>query len=198
MKKSMAIFAMSLFVLTGCDLDVVDVGAPAINCVFDSTCRVTVSDTTDVIPIPAGGTNFLQSRTFTGKPGSPAAGLYSYQYRIDLRNAMGITHIPCIRSMKLSFAPVISTLDYNSDGNSDQVYVVTRGGIGSIGLDSANMVGNDITFTFSSPVCAGGAPGTGQSTYFFGLVSTRPPHPVTAQVTETGGAVYNVQARSPQ
>jgi hypothetical protein len=79
-------------------LKVVNVGAPSINCVFDPLCTVTVTDTTDTIPIPAGGTNFLQSRTFVGKPGAPANGLYAYEYRIDLRNAIGITYIPLYRA----------------------------------------------------------------------------------------------------
>ena len=80
----------------------------------------------------------------------------------------------------------------------DQVYVVTTGGLGSIGLASAEKDNDKITFTFSSPVCAGGSPGTGQSTFFFGLVSTQPPGPVTATVKETTGPVHDVQARAPQ
>ncbi|MBI1811111.1 MAG: hypothetical protein HY035_01175 [Nitrospirae bacterium] len=179
-------------------LKVVNVGAPAINCVFDPSCRVTVTDTTAPIPIPAGGTNFLQSRTFAGQPGAPANGLHAYEYRIDLRNAMGITYIPCISSMTLEFGPVVSTLDYDGDGVADQVYVVTSGGLGSIGLASAEKEGNTITFNFSAPVCAGGHPGGGQSAYFFGLVSTQPPGPVTATVKETTGTVHNVPVLAPQ
>ncbi len=192
--------ALVLVVLftAACPLKVVNVGAPAINCVFDPSCRITVTDSSAPIPIPAEGTNFLQSRTFVGKPGSPANGLYGYEYRIDLRNAVGITYIPCISSMTIEFGPVVSTLDYDGDGSSDQVFVITSGGLGSIGLASADKIGDEITFTFSSPVCAGGRPGEGQSTYFFGLVSTKPPRFVTAKVKETTGTVYNVQARAPQ
>jgi hypothetical protein len=108
-------------------------GRTAINCVFDPSCTVTVTDTTAPIPIPAGGTNFLQSRTFMGKPGAPANGLYAYEYRIDLRNAVGITYIPCLSSMTIEFGPVVSALDYNGDGEADQVCVITSGGLGSIG-----------------------------------------------------------------
>lgn len=191
--------AISL-VLAGCvtPLKVVNVGAPAINCVFDPSCTVTVTDTTAPIPIPAGGTNFLQSRTFVGTPGAPANGLYAYEYRIDLRNAVGITYIPCLSSMTIEFGTVVSAMDYNGDGEADQVYVITSGGLGSIGLASAEKEDNTITFTFIAPVCAGGYPGGGQSTYFFGLVSTQPPRPVTATVKETTGPVHNVPARTPQ
>jgi hypothetical protein len=191
--------AISL-VLAGCitPLKVVNVGAPAINCVFDPSCTVTVTDTTAPVPISAGGTNFLQSRTFVGMPGAPANGLYAYEYRIDLRNAVGITYIPCLSSMTIEFGPVVSTLDYNGNGEADQVYVITSGGLGSIGLASAEKEDNTITFTFNAPVCAGGHPGDGQSTFFFGLVSTQPPRPVTATVKETTGTVHNIPARAPQ
>jgi hypothetical protein len=201
MSKLTVVLIFILAFTTSCitPLKVVNVGAPSINCVFDPSCTVTVTDTTDTIPIPAGGTNFLQSRTFVGKPGSPANGLYAYEYRIDLRNAIGITYIPCISSMKIEFGPVVSTLDYDSDGvTGDQVYVVTSGGLGSVGLASAEKDGDDVTFNFSLPVCAGGHPGDGQSTFFFGLVSTQPPRSITATVKETTGTVYDVQARAPQ
>jgi hypothetical protein len=201
MSKLTVVLIFILAFTTSCitPLKVVNVGAPSINCVFDPSCTVTVTDTTDTIPIPAGGTNFLQSRTFVGKPSSPANGLYAYEYRIDLRNAIGITYIPCISSMKIEFGPVVSTLDYDSDGvTGDQVYVVTSGGLGSVGLASAEKDGDDVTFNFSLPVCAGGHPGDGQSTFFFGLVSTQPPRSITATVKETTGTVYDVQARAPQ
>lgn len=200
MKRLIVVFICSVAV-TACitDLQVVNVGAPAVNCIFDPSCRVTVSDTSAPIPLPAGGTTFLQSRTFTGKPGAPADGMYAYEYRIDLRNALGITYIPCIGSMTIAFGPVVGTLDYNGDGVAgDQVYVVTSGGLGSVGLASAKQDGDTITFTFSTPVCAGGSPGTGQSSYFFGLVSTQPPRAVTATVKETTGADHNVPARAAQ
>jgi hypothetical protein len=45
------------------------------------------------------------------------------------------------------------------------VYVVTSGGLGSVGLSSANQVGSAITFTFAQPVCPGA------TSYFFGLAS---------------------------
>ena len=201
MNKLMVVLVFVLALTTSCvtPLKVVNVSAPSINCVFDPSCKVLVTDTTATIPLPTAGTNFLQSRTFMGKPGAPANALYAYEYRIDLRNALGITYIPCITSMTIEFGPVVNALDYNGDGETgDQVYVVTSGGIGSIGLASAKKDNNKITFTFSSPVCSGGSPGAGQSTFFFGLVSTKAPRSVTATVMETTGQVHDVQARAPQ
>jgi hypothetical protein len=179
-------------------LKVVNVSAPAINCVFNPTCTVTVNDTSDNIALSTGGTGFLQSRTFTGQPGSPAAGLHAYQYRIDLRNAVGTTAISCVDWISFDFDPVVSTLDYNGDGiTGDQVFVITGRGIGTIGIASADKIGNTITLRLKSPVCSGGQPGGGDSTFFWGLVSRTPPHFEMARVHETGGVTHSLRIRTP-
>ena len=177
-------------------LRVVEVSAQEFNCLFDSTCRVTGEDTTATIPIPARGTNFLQSRTLTGQRGSPAAGLYAYQYRVDLRRAVGMVNIPCLNSMSVRFGPVVNTLDFDGNGKAgDEVFVQTQDGSGTVGLASAEKTAGVITFQFSSPVCAGGRPGDGQSTFFFGLVSTNPPGPATATLRDSNGKSYEAAAR---
>lgn len=198
MNRFLLLFLFYFPFLTSCNLSIVNVNAPAVNCVFDPTCKILVSDSTATIPLATDGTNFLQSRTFVGKPGSPANGLYGYEYRVDLRNAIGITDIPCVSNMTIDFGSVVSTLDYDGDGNADQVYVITGGGLGSVGLSSAEQNGNEITFSFDPSVCAGGSPGSGQSSFFFGLTSTQPPNSVTAKVMEVTGLEYSVQARAPQ
>jgi hypothetical protein len=178
-------------------LTVVNVGAPAVNCVFDTSCTIGVSDFVDNIPV-AGivGTARLQSRMFTGSAGAPAAGFHGYMYRVNLTDAMGILDIPCVLSLRVTFGPVAS-FQYNGAGPLDQVFVVTAGGVGTIGLSSANKVGDDITFTFASPVCAGGSPGTGATSFFFGLASDRAPQAVTATVAQLGGGNHAVAARAP-
>src|SRR2546422_4873884 len=112
-------------VVAAVPLKVVNVSAPAINCVFNSTCTVIVNDTSDNVMLSTGGTGFLQSRTYTGAPGSPAAGLFAYEYRLDLRNAVGINAISCIDALTISFGPVVGTLNYGGDPKPDQVFVVT-------------------------------------------------------------------------
>src|SRR6478672_3209215 len=55
-------------------LTVVEVNAPAVNCVFHPACTITVSDSVGFIPLPylvAPKTAFLQSRTFSGAAGTP-------------------------------------------------------------------------------------------------------------------------------
>jgi hypothetical protein len=78
------------------------------------------------------------------------------------------------------------------------VFVVTGGGIGTIGIASAIQTGSSIRFNFTSPICSGGAAGRGDSSFFWGLVSKTSPKPVTATLHETGGATHVVKARSPK
>jgi len=178
-------------------LKIVNVSAPAINCVFNPPCTVVVNDTSDNVPMTTGGTGFFQSRTFKGFPGSPAAGLFGYEYRLDLRNAVGATAISCIDWMTISFGPVVGSLNYGGDAKPDQVFVVTGGGIGTIGLTSAVQTGSKIKFKFASPICEGGSPGKGDSSFFWGLVSKTAPQGATALLHETGGTTHVVKARSP-
>ena len=185
-------------VVAAAPLKVVNVSAPAINCVFNPTCTVTVNDTSDNVTLSAGGTGFLQSRTYRGAAGSPAAGLFAYEYRLDLRNAVGALNIACINWMTISFGPVVGSLNYGGDAKPDQVFVVTGGGIGTIGIASAIQTGSNIRFNFTSPICEGGAPGKGDSSFFWGLVSKQPQKFVNATLHEPGGATHVVKARSPQ
>src|SRR3954470_5118854 len=84
-------------------LKVVEVGAPAINCVFQTDCNIPVSDTTGNIPISslAPGTAWLQSRTFAGEAGAPGVGTTGYEYRISLTQASG--NSDCIVGFNLNF-----------------------------------------------------------------------------------------------
>jgi len=178
-------------------LSIVHVNAPAYNTVFDLSGTILVQDSVSTFAI-AGGTGEarLQSRTTVGQPGAPAAGKYMYAYRLNLTNVMGIVNIPCVSSLTLNFGPVTSTLDYNGDGDADQVFVVTSGGLGSVAPTSAVRTGNSITFSFASQICAGGSPGTGESSYFFGLTSPNSPKYVTATVQDSAGPTYSPQARA--
>ena len=68
---------------------------------------------------------------------------------------------------------------------------------GTIGLASAEQNGAIITFTFTQPICAGTAPGQGQSSFFFGLASTGALTVVTAKVEALGDAEIKVRAGAP-
>jgi hypothetical protein len=167
-------------------LQIVTVGAPAINCVFDTSCTVPVTDHS----APLFGSGFLQSRTYEGQPGAPAAGQWAYVYRIDLRNAAPAT--ARVTALRIEFGPVPSTLDYDGNGSAgEHVFVVTTGGLGTVGPAAATRTGNTVTFRFNPAVEAG------QTSYFFGLASPGAPRVVSAQVTGVPGGNITVEARAP-
>ncbi len=186
---------------SGCvrPLAVVDVRAPDVWCVFDADCKITVRDKVDEFVVgPTTGRAFLQSRLLPrGQQGTPAEGLYGYLYRLDLSELVGITAIPCIKEMKIDFGP-IAKLDYNHDGAQDDVFVVTVGGLGSVGISSASQDNRIVTFTFQQGLCAGSSPGSGQSSFFFGMSSAKPSRSVNVQLKDTLGGTTTVQAQAPQ
>jgi len=180
-------------------LNFVNVTAPDINCVFNTTCKVTVTDSVDTIVVPGPvwtGNGRLQSRTITGAAGAPGAGKTAYVYRVDLTQAVSDAEAPCVTDIAIDFGPV-TKLQYNKVGPLDDVYVVTKGGLGTIGLFAVDQTGDVITFTFNQPVCAGPSPGKGHTSYFFGLASAFPPKAITAKVSVPGLDPIDVKARAP-
>jgi hypothetical protein len=177
-------------------LSVVQVKAPDVVCVFQASCSVTVADSTADVPLNfTAGTPFLQSRTFTGAAGTPAAGLTGYEYRVDLRSAGG--SVDCLLGLVVDFGPV-AALPYKAGSKAD-VYVITQGGLGSIGVKSAEQTGSVIEFTFDKPMCVGIGASSGESTFFFGLASAKPPHAITAGIWAIGTPAYvSLDARAPE
>ncbi|MBI4912001.1 MAG: hypothetical protein HY823_04630 [Acidobacteria bacterium] len=179
-------------------LKVVSVAAPAINCIFNPDCRVVVKDSTSAIPV-GDGKGFLQSRTFRGKAGAPGQGLFAVEYRIDLRNCQSQAGgVDSISTVTVDAGTVVGTLDYDKDGSPDEVFVVTQGGLGSLGPTSAvqDSAGR-ITFSFNPPVKAGTLLAPGQSSFFFGFASPVPPASSTATLQDDDGILHPVAARSP-
>jgi hypothetical protein len=167
-------------------LTVVKVAAPDINCVFETDCTVVVTDSVGNIALPnITGIARLQSRTFAGQPGAPGDGKTAYEYRVDLTQATAIGDQACVTALEVDFGPV-TKLQYNKVGPADDVFVVTKGGLGTIGLASAEQNRNIISFTFSQPVCAADTSGPGDTTFFFGLASINPPKPIAASVEAPG------------
>ena len=178
-------------------LTVVEVNAPAVNCVFHPACIITVSDSVGFIPLPflaAPKTAFLQSRTFSGAPGTPAAGRAGYMYRISLTQAGGSGD--CLGGLVLNFGPALKLL-YAPDKVAD-VFVITSGGLGSVGLKSAERFGEVIVFELAKPLCLGGAPNLANTTFFFGLAADTPAMATSAQIFSSGNPpLYSVDARVP-
>lgn len=194
--RAVAALAMFPFAAHAQALKIVEVGAPAINCVFQTDCNIPVTDSTGNILISslAPGTAWLQSRTFAGEAGAPGAGTTGYEYRISLTQASGSSD--CIVGFNLNFGP-LKQLPYK-DGQLADVFVVTSGGLGTIGLASATRFGDVITFQLKSPLCADGPPNIKRTTFFIGLAAAAPPMHVNAQIVMIGAPpFYAVDARVP-
>jgi hypothetical protein len=148
-------------------LTVVEVNAPAVNCVFHPACTITVSDSVGFIPLPylvAPKTAFLQSRTFSGAAGTPAAGKAGYMYPNKVAD----------------------------------VFVITSGGLGSVGVKSAERFGEVIVFDLAKPLCLDGGPNLANTTFFFGLAADTPAMATSAQIFSSGNPpLYSVDARVP-
>lgn len=179
-------------------LTVVSVSAPDINCVFNITCHVTATDTVKAFPPATGysGKPRLFTRTIEGAPGSPADGLTGYLYRVDFTKAQAEADINCVVWLKLKFGPV-SQLNYDGSGNAD-VFVITTGGLGSVGVSSADKSGDNVTITFTEPVCPKNGVPPGQSSFWVGLAAPGAPVSSAAKAQLTfGGGVVAVKARTP-
>lgn len=176
---------------------VTDTIAPEFSCLFDKTCKVAVTDSVGVIPIAGiSGRAVLQSRTFAGAAGTPAAGLTGYEFRVDLTQATAGATKACVSRLTLDLGP-LSKLAYPGGTGPGEVFVISKGGVGTVGLMSADRHERAMNFTFASPVCpaAGGAKGT--TSYFFGFAAAKAPHAVTARVELDSGATLDVAARAP-
>ncbi len=189
-------------------LTIVNVNAPAVNCVFNPACTVVVTDSIGTfVPPGDGGTGRLQSRTYVGAPGAPAAGLTAYVYRVDMTSATAgsANAVNCVKQLIVDIGPV-AKLPYLAAAASHgpiigDVFVVTSGGLGTIGLSSAMQVGNIVTFTFTAPICPKPLIVTamipGKSSFFFGLAAKMAPKPSIAKLVYTLGGAGTTAARVP-
>lgn len=180
-------------------LTIVEVGFPAVNCVFNTKCTITVSDSVGQIAMPflvTLNTAWLQSRSFTGQPGTPAAGLTGYMYRISLTQASGFGE--CLRGFVIDFGP-IAKLAYKAGSPAAHIFVGSLGGgVGTIGLASAEQDGDVITFTLKTPLCLGPSPSNAATTFFVGLASAKTPKATSGTVFAIGDpAFYSVPVRVP-
>jgi len=171
------------------NLTVVKVAAPAVNCVFNASCTVTVNDSVGKLTFSQLGDGaFFQSRTYPAVAGTPGAGNMAYEYRLDLRQANKFAE--CVVGVVLNFGTVTKlTYPQNQPGH---VFVITQGGLGSVGIKSAEQDGSVITFTFEKYLCAG------ETSFFFGLAATGAPTAASATLFGPGSPGFiAINARVP-
>ena len=193
MKVLPAIFATAALLASAnaqaAQLTVVNVNAPNISCVFDVSCTIVVNDTTGNLTYTQFGGGFFQSRVFPiAKAPTPGAGNIAYLYRLDLTQANKFAD--CVVGATVNFGPP-AKLPYLPNTPA-HVFVITTGGIGTVGIASAEQDGAAITFTFSAPVCGG------VSSRFFGLAAAQPPVSLPATVFGFGSPpIIQIDARVP-
>ena len=143
-------------------------------CLFSPTCVVTPVENLYAFTLPgASGNAYLHTRVFRGEAGTAAEGKWVYQYRLNLTEVSSPTAVAT--HLAIYDWAEMQQLDYDFDGlATDEVFVLTSGGLGTKGLDSAFADSWYTYFKFESPVAAGTF-SAGESTYFFGLVSNRAP-----------------------
>ncbi|HUJ47152.1 MAG TPA: hypothetical protein VLV55_08480 [Rhizomicrobium sp.] len=194
-----AILALAMFAPAGAaPLTVVNVDSSDVTCTFDLSCAVTVTDTFGPYPPSSGysGHPKLWTRTFVGGAGSQADGLTAFEYQADFTHAHAQTDINCAIDVTVRTGP-ITQLNYDGSGNAD-VYVITTGALGTIGLSSAVRSGAHVTFTFTTPICPKNGTAPGQLSFYFGFASPNSPVKGHAQSSLTfGGGTVNVPARVP-
>lgn len=179
-------------------LRVVNVDASSVLCVFNATCLVTATDTTGLYPPATGysGHPKLITRTFEGAPGSQAEGLTAYLYRVDFSKAHAETDVNCAINLRIK-VPGLTRLKYDGETRAD-VFVVSTGGAGDVGISSADRVGSTVTLTFTSEVCPNGGFTANRSSFFIGMASSFAPFPYYAKSDLTfGGGTVKVKARVP-
>ena len=179
---SATLVATLFLALAGCSVGpqrIITVNAPQINCLFSTNCTVTVNDSTAPITFTnSTGSGFLQSRTYQGLPGTPEAGRYAFEYRIDLT---GISGSPSnnIDSLTLDLGELIP-FTYGGQP-SNQVWTVTGGGLGVVGPSAVYSTGTNYIFIFNPPVWSG------TSSYFFGVISQFSPTNFVGRITSFEG-----------
>ena len=158
-----------------------------VQCLFSPSCSVTVTDYVAEFPVSGGaGNGRLQSRIFQSSDGR-----WVYEYRINMTPVAGYTYPPHADQLAIYQWGPLQSYDFNSDGiATDHVFNITSGGLGTKAVTSATVVGSFLYLRLlTNPVYAGSYPGGGESSYFFGLVSTQAPQLRTVWVHLDSGWV---------
>src|ERR1700747_1797532 len=193
-----AVFCAFTSSASAAPLTVVDVAAAEIDCVFEAGCTAVSPEIySDFIAVPGStGTAWLRSQTFAGKPGTAAEGKTAYEYRLDMTEAAAVGDNACVTDLHVDFGAG-AKLRYDSGRRASDIFVVAKGGLGTIGLSSAVQDGDVITFTFEKPICAADASYPGQMSFMFGLASSSASKVIPATAGIPGTGHVDVRARVP-
>src|SRR5260370_14477432 len=102
--------------------------------------------------------------------------------RISLTQAGGSAD--CLGGLVLNFGPALK-LPYAPNKVAD-VFVITSGGLGSIGLKSAERFGEVIVFDLAKTLCLGGGPNLANPALLFGRAAHTPATATSAPIFSRG------------
>lgn len=182
-------------------IPIVEVAAPAINCLAHPECRITVSDSVGVLGEGSRSElGFLQSRSAASAGGTPASGHTMMQYRLNLLSAEARRGGPCVSRVEIPGAPPTTPLDLDSNGQPERaLFAVTRGAIGTIVPGAARHENGITTVEFADGVCppgSGDAAADGQSSVFFGWFVRGEPEPGVSRIVLSDDTSLEVASRA--
>ena len=200
MKALFSTLLLTTLVAQTIPLKVAEVNYPRIPCITCSDIEIIVAGEPVTSQLQNDWEIALATTTRAVRCRQDSKVYYVYEYYLSLNKAANNLPSPCVESLTLKTGDVVNFFDFNGDGQRDEIYVANRAGSrATIGIASAEMRGDEITFTFASPICAGVNKGEGELSLPFGFVSTRPPViDKTSFATVKNGATYNISARVPE
>jgi hypothetical protein len=175
MKKYLACLAVVLacsLPLNAAPLRIVHVAAPGVICSFSTNCIMHGIDLGSPLAVPGTtGAGRLISRTFKAEPGTAAAGGGVYIYCVDASGIRSSSTNDGIMRLSVPFQNV-RRLPFGTSDTNAQMFVITQGGMGQVAPASASITTTNLTVFFNPPVHFGSGATPGQTSYFFGVVST--------------------------
>jgi hypothetical protein len=174
-----------------------------LGCLFQSNCKIDIllpdnQVLSDIVTSGTKGKGILQSTSTKCESNAPAAGMYVYQYVVNLTDwQAGSGNAPTFTSFTINFGPIVDSLDFNGDGQKGDQVFVSKNGLGTVIPREAIYDGTRITFKFNPVLSGGGALSKGQRTFIFGLVSKHPPRNVGVRAVVNESTPLNLSARAP-
>jgi hypothetical protein len=180
---------------TAVPLTIANVSSTVVNCAFG--CIVQATTKTRKIPMgDVTGAAVLVSRTIKPRLSLSTSVVTGYAYQVDLSRATAIAKFACISGLRIDFG-VVKKRRYGPTGTPENdVFVIVSGQTGTIGLGSADQVGNTITLAFSQPVCTETA-GPGKNSFFVGMGSAKKPTSVNVVAVSPSQESLNVNSFAP-
>jgi hypothetical protein len=170
-------------------MTVVDADSSKVVRMYNPAGSVVVQDTSPSLALTGlTGSGFVQCRRLPqGLPGTAAAGLFGYWYRVSLLGTSGAVGVS---RLEIDIGTV-TPLDYAGTGPAD-VFILTGGAIGTVRPSSVvRTAAGRLVLTFDPAVLAS------QSSFFVGFASTKQVQDTAIRVVDLAGRMYDLEGKGP-